>query len=163
MSKTKTNPKKGNLVKRSDLPATVAKTRYSEYELVEFKAVIEKKLLQVNDAITTSKNQLEDITIGNNSPDWVDNASLNTDQEVVKRFLEMQSKLQTAYQNALLRIKNGVYGVCRETGKLIPRERLLVVPQTTHSMEAKLSQQTEKKQRSRQQGNSAKQKQNVLA
>ena len=62
-----------------------------------------------------------------------------TVQQVIRRFFYIftQMKFIQNLQAALVRIENGTYGICRETGKLIPKERLRAVPHATLSIEAK--------------------------
>jgi len=61
-------------------------------------------------------------------------------KEENSRLAVRQQKFITNLENALIRIENGTYGICRVTGKLIAKERLKSVPHATLSMEAKLKQ-----------------------
>ncbi|MXV16527.1 TraR/DksA family transcriptional regulator [Hufsiella ginkgonis] len=119
--------------------------RYSDTELEEFKTVILEK-------ISLAREDLNDLTasLQSNNPNGTDDTSgANAGLEDGAATLEKESILQLAARQkkfieqldaALSRIDNKSYGVCRETGKLIPRERLMAVPHTTLSMEAKLKQ-----------------------
>jgi len=62
------------------------------------------------------------------------------EKEQTEILMARQQKFIVSLENALVRIKNGTYGICRVTGKLIPKERLRVVPHTTTSIEAKRNQ-----------------------
>jgi len=114
------------------------KTRYTDAELQEFEQLIAQKL-------TESKKQLDFyIEQLNDSADNPDSKSKGLDDSVGssenERISTLAARLRKHIQhleNAKLRIKNKVYGVCRETGKLISKERLMAVPHATLSIEAK--------------------------
>lgn len=117
------------------------KLRYSDEELAEFKALILKKLEKANEEYANLRNLLSN---GNNGDSDTAPIFKNMDDgaEVLKREEAglMASRLQKfikGLQGALVRIENKTYGVCRETGKLIPKERLRAVPHATLSVEAK--------------------------
>jgi RNA polymerase-binding transcription factor DksA len=59
------------------------------------------------------------------------------EKEQIEILLARQNKFILNLQNALVRIENGTYGICKETGKLIPKERLRLVPHTTTTVEGK--------------------------
>jgi RNA polymerase-binding transcription factor DksA len=61
------------------------------------------------------------------------------ERESLNQLAARQQKFVINLENALIRIKNGTYGVCVDTGKLISKERLKAVPHTMHSIEAKLA------------------------
>lgn len=117
------------------------KLRYSEEELEEFKEIILEKLAAAQAEFDTLRAAL-----GGNSNDTADTSpTFKTleeganvlSKEETARLAERQRKFITHLQNALLRIKNGTYGICRETGKLIPKERLRAVPHATLCIDAK--------------------------
>ena len=118
------------------------KTRYSNAELEEFKEIILKKLeLAKNEfenlraAVTNAnENDTEDT-----SPTFknMEEGASTLSKEDAGRLAQRQMKFIQNLQAALIRIENKTYGVCRETGKLIPKERLRAVPHTTLSIEAK--------------------------
>ena len=121
------------------------KVRYSDEELQEFKAIIlemlEKAKMEyktLRDVVThDSSNDIEDT-----SPTFKvmeEGASALTKEES-GQLAQRQLKFINSLEAALVRIENKTYGVCRETGKLIPKERLRLVPHATLSVEAKLSQ-----------------------
>jgi RNA polymerase-binding transcription factor DksA len=62
------------------------------------------------------------------------------EKESMNQLAVRQQKFATSLENALMRIKNGTYGICIDSGKLISKERLRLVPHTQHSIEAKLKQ-----------------------
>ena len=93
------------------------KTRYSDAELEEFRAIILDKLAYK--VLEEGANTLS--------------------KEETTRLAQRQLKFIQGLQAALVRIENKTYGICRETGKLIPAERLRAVPHATLSIEAKNS------------------------
>ena len=118
------------------------KTRYSDEELEEFRILINEKL-------EVAKNKYENLRAavmnadGNDTVDtsptfknMEEGASTLSKEEAV-RLAQRQMKFIQNLQAALVRIENGTYGICRETGKLIPKERLRAVPHATLSIEAK--------------------------
>ena len=119
------------------------KTRYSDEELQEFKEIILKKLTTSRQEFTTLQKSLKD---GNeNGTDSTNNNYLTLDDGAdtfeKENTTQLAARLMKFIQNleaALVRIENKTYGVCKTTGKLIPKERLRAVPHTTQSIEAKL-------------------------
>jgi RNA polymerase-binding transcription factor DksA len=123
------------------------KTRYSEEELKEFQALINKKLEKAREEYKILKETLNrnndegtDATSGGNTKVLEDGAE-TAEKENLSQLAARQQKYITNLENALVRIKNGTYGICSVTGKLISKERLIAVPHTTQSIEAKLMQQ----------------------
>jgi RNA polymerase-binding transcription factor DksA len=123
------------------------KTRYSEDELKEFEALIIKKLDKakeeyriLKDTLNRNNDEGTDATSGGNTKVLEDGAE-TAEKENLSQLAARQQKYITNLENALVRIKNGTYGICSVTGKLIPKERLIAVPHTTQSIEAKLMQQ----------------------
>jgi RNA polymerase-binding transcription factor DksA len=119
------------------------KTRYSDEELQEFKDIILKKLTSSREEFNTLQKSLKD---GNeNGTDSTNNNYLTLDDGAdtfeKENTTQLAARLMKFIQNleaALVRIENKTYGVCKTTGKLIPKERLRAVPHTTQSIEAKL-------------------------
>lgn len=119
------------------------KTRYSDEELQEFKDIILKKLTSSREEFNTLQRSLKD---GNeNGTDSTNNNYLTLDDGAdtfeKENTTQLAARLMKFIQNleaALVRIENKTYGVCKTTGKLIPKERLRAVPHTTQSIEAKL-------------------------
>lgn len=114
------------------------KTRYSEAELAEFDALIVSKLADANNQMEICKNQLIEFS---QSPDskvkGLDDGVGTRENERLSALAGRLKKHIQHLENARIRIRNKVYGVCRDTGKLIPKERLKAVPHATLSIEAK--------------------------
>lgn len=118
------------------------KVRYSDAELQEFKELILQKLEtakmdyeELRTAITHSaSNGVEDT-----SPTFkvLEEGASSLSKEESGQLAQRQYKFIQSLEAALIRIENKTYGVCRETGKLIPKERLMLVPHATLSVEAK--------------------------
>ena len=123
------------------------KTRYSEEELKEFEALIHGKLNKsreefriLKDTLTRTNDAGTDSTSGGNTKVLEDGAE-TAEKENLSQLAARQLKYITNLENALVRIKNGTYGICSVTGKLISKERLIAVPHTTQSIEAKMMKQ----------------------
>ncbi len=121
------------------------KTRYSDKELVEFKELIIKKLedarkelANLQAALNSSNEHGTDDTASTFK--ILEDGSDTLAKEEAGQLAARQRKFIEQLENALIRIENKTYGVCRVTGKLIPKERLRAVPHTTQSIEAKLQQ-----------------------
>lgn len=121
------------------------KTRYSDSELVEFRELIMKKLTVAREELVSHQEYLSNAnangtedTAGNYKT--LDDGSATHSKENISQLAARQKKFVENLEAALVRIENLTYGVCKVTGKLIPKERLLAVPHTTMSMEAKLNQ-----------------------
>lgn len=121
------------------------KTRYSDSELQEFKEIILDKLRIAREelsALTTILNSSNangtDDTAGTYKT--LEDGSATLEKEQTNQLAARQKKFIDNLEAALVRIENKTYGICRETGKLIQKERLRAVPHTTLSMEAKLKQ-----------------------
>ena len=118
------------------------KIRYSDEELQEFKTIILQKLEKAKDdyeqlkaAIThSSSNDVEDT-----SPTFkiLEEGASALSKEESGQLAQRQYKFIQNLEAALIRIENKTYGVCRMTGKLIPKERLRLVPHATLTVEAK--------------------------
>lgn len=118
------------------------KTRYSDAELAEFKELILEKLaLARRDYATMSESLMNTDNNGveDTSPTYKSlEESVNTQsREELAILIARQQKFIMGLEGALIRIENKTYGICRETGKLIPKERLRLVPHATLSIEAK--------------------------
>ena len=116
----------------------INKNRYSDQELEEFREIIEEKLHIAKEQLEFYEQQLEDL--GEN-PDiklrGLEDGTGTVESERLIGLAGRQKKYIQHLENALIRIKNKVYGVCRVTGKLISKERLRAVPHATLSIEAK--------------------------
>jgi DnaK suppressor protein len=118
------------------------KTRYSPEELQEFKDIIEKKLDEARRDYELLKNAFsnkDDHGTDDTSPTFklLEEGSDVLSKEETGQLAARQKKFIENLEAALIRIQNNTYGVCRVTGKLIPKERLRVVPHATLSIEAK--------------------------
>ncbi len=108
--------------------------------MAEFQAIIEKKITQTDEQLESLKEQIREIsenTSDEHGGDWVDDSSISADIEMLNNMALRQQKYLRDLNNAMLRIKNKVYGVCVITGDLIDKRRLLAVPTTTKSLTAK--------------------------
>ena len=119
--------------------------RYSDRELEEFRDIINQKLkearkelITLQAAITNANEHGTDDTA--NTFKMLEDGSDSLAKEEAGQLAGRQKKFIEQLENALIRIENKTYGICRVTGKLIPKERLRAVPHTTQSIEAKLSQ-----------------------
>jgi len=117
--------------------------RYSEEELKEFQEIISRKLEQskkelnyIKEALSKRNDSGTDNTSGTSK--LLEDGADTTEKENLSQLAARLQKFTQQLEFALIRIKNGTYGVCVDTGKLIPKERLRAVPHTQHSIEAKL-------------------------
>jgi DnaK suppressor protein len=125
------------------------KTRYSDEELQEFRAIIMKKLdearagLKILTEAYTTQNAND---TNDTSPSFkiLEEGSQVLSKEENSQLAARQQKFIRDLENALIRIENKSYGICRATGKLISKERLRSVPHATLSIEAKLNQNLKK-------------------
>lgn len=117
------------------------KTRYSDEELVEFGSLIDEKLEKARQLLAFFQQQIEDLA---DNPDAkiraLDDGTGSAENEQLYELAARQRKLIQHLENALIRVHNKTYGICRVTGKLITKERLRAVPHATLSMEAKQAQ-----------------------
>ncbi len=118
------------------------KTRYSDKELEEFRAIINEKLEVARQEYENYRAAVTNAD-GNDTVDTsptykvLEEGASTLAKEEAGRLAQRQMKFIQNLQAALIRIENKTYGVCRETGKLIPKERLRAVPHATLSIEAK--------------------------
>jgi RNA polymerase-binding protein DksA len=121
------------------------KTRYSDSELKEFKDIILEKLRVAKEELASLTQSLSNPNL-NGTDDTagtyktLEDGSATLEKEQINQLAARQKKFIDNLEAALVRIENKTYGVCRETGKLIPKERLRAVPHATLSMEAKMRQ-----------------------
>ncbi|MCX6295052.1 MAG: TraR/DksA family transcriptional regulator [Bacteroidetes bacterium] len=124
---------------------TDTRTRYSDNELKEFKELILKKLTEAQKDYELLKSTLshkDDHGTDDTSPTFklLEDGSDVLSKEETAHLASRQEKFIQNLQNALIRIENKTYGICRATGKLISKERLRSVPHATLAIEAKLEQ-----------------------
>jgi DnaK suppressor protein len=120
--------------------------RYSDKDLAEFKALIQEKIVKaVHDLDLIKSAYMNDLNNGTDdtSPTFkaFEEGSETMSKEANSQLAIRQEKFIRDLKNALIRIENKTYGVCRVTGKLINKERLKLVPHATLSIEAKNMQQ----------------------
>ncbi|HMR18404.1 MAG TPA: TraR/DksA C4-type zinc finger protein [Sphingobacterium sp.] len=118
------------------------KTRYSDSELLEFKNIILEKLRIAREELSALTTTLSNSN-ANGTDDTagtfktLEDGSATLEKEQTNQLAARQKKFIDNLEAALVRIENKTYGICRETGKLIQKERLKAVPHTTLSIEAK--------------------------
>jgi len=127
---------------KKNIVVETEKTRYTDTDLQEFKDLILEKLdkakrdyeMLISSVTHHGSNDTEDT-----SPTFkvLEEGASALSKEEAGRLALRQQKFIRSLEAALMRIENKTYGICRETGKLIPKERLLSVPHATLSIEAK--------------------------
>jgi RNA polymerase-binding transcription factor DksA len=118
------------------------KTRYSDEELDEFRKIIQEKIRRAEEDLQAIKaSYANDLNNGTDDTSPTFNAfeegSETMSKEANAQLAGRQEKFIRDLKNALIRIENKTYGICRVTGKLIEKERLKLVPHATLSIEAK--------------------------
>jgi len=121
------------------------KTRYTDEELVEFKDLIQTKLEEAKENYELLKSAISkenDNGTEDTAPTFkmLEDGSDVLSREDTARFATREKKFIKNLEDALIRIENKTYGICRASGKLISKERLRVVPHATLSIEAKKNQ-----------------------
>lgn len=133
------------LIKENAASSEVRKVRYSDEELEEFRSIINEMLDKARKEYNTLRrvimhngsNDIEDTTPSFKTVE--DDGAYQLSKEEASQLAQRQYKFIQNLEAALVRIENKTYGICRETGKLIPAERLRAVPHATLSIEAKQS------------------------
>ncbi len=120
------------------------KTKYSDSELKEFEALINNKIDQAQNELVELKKSLN--KSGDSGTDatsattkTLEDGADTLEKESTNQLAARQQKFINNLKNALIRIKNGTYGICVDSGNLISKERLMAVPHTMHSIAAKLA------------------------
>uniref|UniRef100_UPI00404B0188 TraR/DksA family transcriptional regulator n=1 Tax=Gelidibacter sp. TaxID=2018083 RepID=UPI00404B0188 len=126
--------------------AVEVNTRYSDKDLAEFKTLIQDKIVKaIHDLELIKSAYMNDLNNGTDdtSPTFkaFEEGSETMSKEANSALAIRQEKFIRDLKNALIRIENKTYGICRVTGKLISKERLKLVPHATLSIEAKNMQQ----------------------
>jgi len=119
------------------------RTRYSKEELREFETLIKSKIETAQHELGILKESLthsqdSGTTNTNVTSKVLEDGAETSQKESMNELAARQQKFINNLNNALIRIKNGTYGICKTTGKLIPKERLRAVPHTMQCIEAKL-------------------------
>lgn len=125
--------------------AEIQKTRYSDEELEEFRQIILDKLEKARKDYNLLKNAItheESNDTEDTSPTFkvLEEGATTLSKEEAGKLAQRQVKFIQHLEAALVRVENKTYGICRETGKLISKERLRAVPHATLSIEAKKKQ-----------------------
>ena len=121
------------------------KNRYADDELQEFKSIILEKLEKAKKDYVMYKSSITQ-SDGNDTQDTsptfkvLEEGASTLSKEEAGKLAQRQQKFIQYLQAALVRIENKTYGICRETGKLISKERLRAVPHATLSIDAKNNQ-----------------------
>ena len=131
------------LIKENAASSEVRKVRYSDEELEEFRSIINEMLDKARKEYNTLRrvimhngsNDIEDTTPSFKTVE--DDGAYQLSTEEASQLAQRQYKFIQNLEAALVRIENKTYGICRETGKLIPKERLRLVPHATLTVEAK--------------------------
>lgn len=118
------------------------KTRYSDDELEEFREIILRKLANAKEdlvLLTEAYSNQSDHDTNDTSPTFkvLEEGQQVLSKEENSRLAARQERFISNLENALIRIDNKSYGICRATGKLISKERLRAVPHATLSIDAK--------------------------
>ena len=131
------------LIKENAASSEVRKVRYSDEELEEFRSIINEMLDKARKEYNTLRrvimhngsNDIEDTTPSFKTVE--DDGAYQLSKEEASQLAQRQYKFIQNLEAALVRIETKTYGICRETGKLIPKERLRLVPHATLTVEAK--------------------------
>ncbi len=131
------------IIKDNAVSAETTKVRYSDEELEEFRTIINDMLDKARKEYNTLRrvimhngsNDIEDTTPSFKTVE--DDGAYQLSKEEASQLAQRQYKFIQNLEAALVRIENKTYGICRETGKLIPKERLRLVPHATLTVEAK--------------------------
>ena len=131
------------LIKDNAVSAETTKVRYSDEELEEFRTIINDMLDKARKEYNTLRrvimhngsNDIEDTTPSFKTVE--DDGAYQLSKEEASQLAQRQYKFIQNLEAALVRIENKTYGICRETGKLIPKERLRLVPHATRTVESK--------------------------
>ncbi|HMQ05973.1 MAG TPA: TraR/DksA C4-type zinc finger protein [Saprospiraceae bacterium] len=114
------------------------KTRYTDEELEEFNKLIDEKLVKAHEQLQFYLDQIQELAeSAEGKIKGLDDGVSTVETERLYTLAGRQRKLIEHLNNAKMRIRNKVYGICRATGKLIAKERLRAVPHATLSIEAK--------------------------
>ncbi len=118
------------------------KKRYSDEELQEFKELINQKLTQARKDIEVLRSLLDNHDMTQTKIVTFEDSASTYSKESNLKLIGRLERFVRDLENALIRIENKTYGICRETGKLISKKRLMAVPHATLSIEAKNRQDT---------------------
>jgi RNA polymerase-binding transcription factor DksA len=113
--------------------------RYTDADLAEFKALLDKKLDKAERQLALLNQRLKETAeTKDNQGDWMDDSSNSNDIDMLQTMANRQTKHILDLRTALQRVHNKSYGICVISGELIDKKRLMAVPTTTKSLAAKL-------------------------
>lgn len=116
------------------------KVRYSDADLVEFKALIDTKIAKAEAELAFTHKQISELKntgFNQQGGDWYDDTTSHSDLEMLQRMAARQDQFLQNLRNALFRIQQKTYGICTVTGELIDKNRLKFVPHATKSIAGK--------------------------
>jgi len=113
------------------------KKRYTDEELQEFKVLIEQKIAQAQKDIEVLRSLLDNHDMTQTKIVTFEDSASTYSKESNLKLIGRLERFVRDLENALIRIENKTYGICRQTGKLISKKRLMAVPHATLSIEAK--------------------------
>ncbi len=120
------------------------KTRYTKEELEEFRKIIEDKLRRARQDLEELRESLRSTNEEDHFVEFMDIGASLYEKEQLGYMIHRMERFINDLERALVRIENGTYGICKVTGKLIPKERLRLVPHTEMTVEAKKQQYTKR-------------------
>lgn len=118
----------------------IGRTRFSDVELAEFKALIQGKIDEARGELNFYQEQMKESEMNDDDIKFsgMEDGGHTNDKEHLSSMANRQIKFIQNLESAIIRIENKTYGICRMTGNLIDKKRLMAVPHATLSMEAKL-------------------------
>lgn len=120
-------------------PNIIGRTRFSDAELLEFKTLINKKIAEAREELNFYQEQMKESEMNDDDIKFsgMEDGGHTNDKEHLSSMANRQIKFIQNLEAAIVRIENKTYGICRMTGNLIAKQRLMAVPHATLSMEAK--------------------------
>src|ERR1700744_1579207 len=124
------------------MESNIKNLRYNDTDLDQFKQRILGKLKIAREELSELTSSLGSSTLNDGDGNFktLEDGAATLEKESINQLAARQQKFILQLEDALVRIENKTYGICKVTGQLIQKERLLAVPHTTMSMEAKLRQ-----------------------
>lgn len=124
------------------MESAIKKMRYSDADLRLFRQRILEKLTIAKEELSILTGSLSSSSLSESEGNFktLEDGAATLEKESINQLAARQKKFIIQLEDALVRIENKTYGICKITGQLIARERLMAVPHTTMSMEAKLKQ-----------------------
>ena len=121
---------------------SISPIRYSKKELKEFEVLLNRKLKQTQKNLSYLKNSILRTASGYDSnhtaAKFIEDSSRVLEKEELNKLAARMLRFKQQIEDALIRVKNGTYGVCIETGKLISKKRLRIVPHTQYAYSTKI-------------------------